>query len=223
MTPPSSAPRGLIALFAQNSVAANILMFALLVGGIIIMGQTKSEILPEIDPRMVTISVEYPGATPAEIEDGITRRVEDAVIGIEGVDRVSSTAAENLGTINLELNDFVDAQAVKEEAQSAIDALADFPPQDANQPRVSVASATSSVMRLVVTGNVSEKRLKQSAEALRRDLLSADGISLVTLQGVRDYEISIEVSEDDLSSYGLRIDQVAAAVRNSSLNLSLGT
>ncbi|MEL6692465.1 MAG: efflux RND transporter permease subunit [Pseudomonadota bacterium] len=84
MTPPSSAPRGLIALFAQNSVAANILMFALLVGGIIIMGQTKSEILPEIDPRMVTISVEYPGATPAEIEDGITRRVEDAVIGIEG-------------------------------------------------------------------------------------------------------------------------------------------
>lgn len=223
MTPPPSAPRGLIALFAQNSVAANILMFALLVGGIIIMGQTKSEILPEIDPRMVTISVEYPGATPAEIEDGITRRVEDAVIGIEGVDRVSSTAAENLGTINLELNDFVDAQAVKEEAQSAIDALADFPPQDANQPRVSVASATSSVMRLVVTGNVSEKRLKQSAEALRRDLLSADGISLVTLQGVRDYEISIEVSEDDLSSYGLRIDQVAAAVRNSSLNLSLGT
>ncbi|MEO1662681.1 MAG: efflux RND transporter permease subunit [Pseudomonadota bacterium] len=223
MTPPQSAPRGLIALFAQNSVAANILMFALLVGGIIIMGQTKSEILPEIDPRMVTISVEYPGATPAEIEDGITRRVEDAVIGIEGVDRVSSTAAENLGTINLELNDFVDAQAVKEEAQSAIDALADFPPQDANQPRVSVASATSSVMRLVVTGDVSEKRLKQSAEALRRDLLSTDGISLVTLQGVRDYEISIEVSEDDLSSYGLRIEQVAAAVRNSSLNLSLGT
>ena len=223
MTLPQSSPRGLIALFAQNSVAANILMFALLVGGIIIMGQTKSEILPEIDPRMVTISVEYPGATPAEIEDGITRRVEDAVIGIEGVDRVSSTAAENLGTINLELNDFVDAQAVKEEAQSAIDALADFPPQDANQPRVSVASATSSVMRLVVTGNVSEKRLKQSAEALRRDLLSTDGVSLVTLQGVRDYEISIEVSEDDLSSYGLRLDQVAAAVRNSSLNLSLGT
>ena len=223
MSDNGSEPRGLIALFTRNAVAANLLMFVLLIGGLIVMGQTKAEVLPEIDPRMVSIAVEYPGATPAEVEDAITRRLEDAVLGLEGVDRVSSTASEGFGTVNLELSDFADAQSVKEEAQSAVDGLTDFPPQDANEPRISVASAVSSVMRLVVIGDVSEKRLKQAAETLRRDLISSDGISMVTLQGVRDYEVSIEVSEDDLSAYGLRIDQVANAVRASSVSLSLGT
>ncbi|MEM9939418.1 MAG: efflux RND transporter permease subunit [Pseudomonadota bacterium] len=219
----ASEQRGIIAMFAQNSVAANILMFGLLIGGLLVMGRTKAEILPEIDPRMVSITVEYPGATPAEVEDGITRRIEDAVMGLEGVDRVSSTASEGLGSINLELSDFADGESVKEEAQSAVDSLADFPPQDANEPRITLASSVSSVMRLVVVGDVSEKRLKQTAETLRRDMLAADGVSIITLQGARDYEIAIEVSEDDLSAYGLRIDQVAAAVRNSSVNLALGT
>ena len=215
--------RGIIALFAQNPVAANILMFALLIGGLIVMGRTKAEVLPEIDPRMITVSVVYAGATPAEVEDAITKRIEDAVMGLEGIDRVTSTASEGNGTINLELSDFADENAVKEEVQSAVDSLADFPPQDAEAPRVTIASTVSSVMRLVITGDVSEKQLKQTAQSLRRGLLATDGVSIVTLQGARDYEIAIEVSEDDLSAFGLRIDQVAAAVRNSSINLALGT
>lgn len=125
MTPTGPAPRGIIALFAQNSVAANLLMFALLIGGLIVMGQTKAEVLPSIDPRIVSITVEYPGATPSEVEDAITRRIEDVVMGLEGVDRVSSTASEGFGTINLELSDFADAKTVKEDAQSAVDGLAE--------------------------------------------------------------------------------------------------
>ncbi len=219
----ASRPSGVIAWFAQNSVAANLLMFAMLVGGVAVMTQTKAEILPEIDPRTISITVEYPGSTPAEIEDAIIRRVEDAVLGLEGIDRVSSVASEGVGSVNLELSDFADAQSVKEDAQSAIEQLADFPPEDANEPRVVVAKTVSSVMRLVIAGNVGEAQLKQTAERLRRDLLAADGISMVTLQGARDYEIAIEVSEDSLRAYGLRIDEVAAAVRASSVNLSLGT
>ncbi|MEL6569342.1 MAG: efflux RND transporter permease subunit [Pseudomonadota bacterium] len=223
MSSASSEPRGVIAWFAQNPVAANLLMFAMLIGGIIIMGQTKAEVLPTIDPRAISITVEYPGATPKEVEDSITRRIEDAVMGLEGVDRVSSAASENFGSVTLELDDFADADGVKEDAQSAVDQLVDFPPADANEPRVVVAESVSSVLRLVVIGDVGEKSLKQTAERLRRDLLAQDGISMVTLQGARDYEISIEISEDDLSAYGLRIEQVAAAIRASSVNLSLGT
>ncbi|GGD11334.1 efflux RND transporter permease subunit [Aquisalinus flavus] len=215
--------RGLIAWFAQNSVAANLLMFAMLIGGLIVMDRTKAEVLPQIDPRAITVTVSYPGATPVEIEDGITRRIEEAVMGLEGVERVSSAAAESLGTVTLELSAFADAKSVKEDVQSAVDQLEEFPPADANEPRVVVAESVSSVMRLVVAGNVGEKALKQTAENLRRDLLAEDGISLVTLQGARDYEIAIEVSEDDLSAYDLRIEQVAAAIRSSSVNLSLGT
>ena len=221
--PSPSEPRGLIAWFAQNGVAVNLLMAAMLIGGIIVMGQTKAEVLPEIDPRAISISVEYPGATPREVEDGITKRLEDAVMGLEGVDRVSSAASENFGSVTLELNDFVDSQSVKEDAQSAIDQLVDFPPEDANEPQVSVLESVSSVMRLVIAGDVGEKTLKQAALSLRRDLLAEDGVSMVTLQGARDYEIAIEISEDNLSAYGLRIDQVAGAVRTSSVNLSLGT
>lgn len=223
MTGSDAEARGVIAWFAHNAVAANLLMFALLIGGLIMMGRTKAEVLPLIDPRTVSITVEYPGATPQEVEDGITRRIEDAVIGLEGVDRVSSASSENIGTVTLELSDFADSKSVKEEAQSAVDQLDEFPPQDANEPSVTIVKAVSSVMRLIVAGDVGEKVLKQTAETLRRDILATDGVSMVTLQGSRDYEISIEVSEDALSAYGLRIDQVAAAVRASSVSLSLGT
>lgn len=223
MTHGASEPSGIIAWFAKNSVAANLLMFAMLIGGFIVMGQTKAEVLPEIDPRIISVKVEYPGATPTEVEDAITRRIEDAVMGLDGVERVSSTASENVGSVTLELSDFVDARSVKEDVQSAVDQLADFPPADANEPRVTVAKAVSSVMRLAIVGDVGERTLKDTAETLRRGLLAADGISMVTLQGARDYEIAIEVSEDDLNAYDLRIEQVAAAVRSASVNLSLGT
>jgi multidrug efflux pump subunit AcrB len=216
-------PRGIIAWFAQNAVAANLLMFAMLIGGLIVMSRTNAEVLPQIDPRAISISVEYPGATPQEVEDSITRRIEDAVMGLEGVDRVSSTASENLGSVTLELNDFANAQSVKEDVQSAVDQIQDFPPVDAKEPRVTVVETVSSVMRLVIAGDVGESALKQAAETLRRDLLADDGISRVTLQGARAYEIAIEVSEDALRAYDLRIEQVAAAVRASSVNLSLGT
>ncbi len=223
MTQETPEPRGIIAWFAQNSVAANLLMFAMLIGGLIVMSRTKAEVLPQIDPRAISITVEYPGATPTEVEDGITGRIEDAVMGLEGVERVSSAASDNLGSVTLELDDFADAQSVKEDVQSAVDQLVDFPPADANEPRVTVAETVSSVMRLVIAGNVGERALKQAAEDLRRDLLAEAGISMVTLQGARDYEIAIEVSEDNLNAYDLRIEQVAAAVRSSSVNLSLGT
>lgn len=214
--------RGIIAWFAQNAVAANLLMASLLVGGLIVMGGMNAEVLPPIDPRAITITVAYPGATPEEVEDAITRRVEDAVLGLEGVDRMSSAATEGVGTITLELDDFADAQSVKDEAQSAVDRIADFPPADAEEPEITIAKAISSVMRLVVVGDVGEHALKRTGETLRRELLAREGISVATLQGTRNYELSIEVSEDTLREYGIGIDQVAAAIRTTSVNLSAG-
>lgn len=223
MTQGTPEPGGLIAWFVRNSVAANLLMVGMLVGGLIVMGRTKAEVLPQIDPRVISVTVDYPGATPKEVEDAITRRVEDAVMGLTGIERVTSVAAESKGLITIDVSDFADIRSVKEDVQSALDQLVDFPPTDAHEPRVTVTEPVSSVMRLVIAGTVGEKALKQTAENLRRDLLARDGISLVTLQGARDYEIAIEVSENDLRAYGLRIEQVAAAVRAASVSLSLGT
>ena len=223
MTKETNPGGGLIGLFATNTVASNLLMVGLLVGGLIVMMRMNAEVFPEIDPRTITINVAYPGATPGEIEQSVTRRAEEAVLGLEGVDRVTSSATEGSGRVTVELNDFVDAQSVKDDVQSAIDQLADFPPANAEEPEVEIASTVSNVMRLVITGDVGERTLRQAAETLERDLLSAGGVSVVTLQGARNYEISIEVPEATLREYDISIGEVAAAIRTASVNLSAGT
>lgn len=222
MTKSKPDMRGLVAWFASNSVAANLLMAALLVGGVLMMSRTNAEILPQIDPRAISINVGYPGATPEEVEDSITRRIEDAVVGLEGVERVSSSAVEGRGRVTIELNDVIDAETVRDSAQSAVDRLIAFPPEDADEPEIMIVKSVSPVMRLIVAGDVGERAVKRAGQELERELLAIDGISIVTLQGARADEISIEVSEDALRAYGLNLDQVANAVRASSLNLSAG-
>ncbi|MEO1596468.1 MAG: efflux RND transporter permease subunit [Pseudomonadota bacterium] len=214
--------KGLLAWFAHNAVAANLLMAFLLLGGIAFVGRTNAEILPQIDPRVVSLQVSYPGATPEDVEVAITRRVEEAVLGLEGVDRVRSAASEGLGRVTIELEDFADAQAVRDEVQSAVERLRDFPPEEAEAPEITIARAVSPVARLVVTGDVSEQALKQAAVRVERALLATDGISIVNLQGAKPDEIAIEVAQDTLDQYNLTVDQVAAAVRAASVNLSAG-
>jgi len=214
--------RGLVAWFASNSVAANLLMAALLVGGVLMMSRTNAEILPQIDPRAISINVGYPGATPEEVEDSIIRRIEDAVVGLEGVERVRSSAVEGRGMVTIELNDIIDAETVRDSAESAVDRLIAFPPEDADEPEIMIVKSVSPVMRLIVAGDVGERAVKRAGQNLERELLAIDGISSVTLQGTRADEISIEVSEDALRAHGLNLDQVANAVRASSLNLSAG-
>lgn len=214
---------GLIGWFIQNPVAANLLMVVLLIGGILMAGNLQTQVFPTIQPGIITVSVPYPGATPAEVEEGVTRRVEEAVLGIDGVKRVSSVAAENVGTVTVELSDFADEQIVKDDVQTAVERLADFPPENAERATVSAPKATGSVVTLVVVGNVTPLELRQAAENLERDLLTQNGISLVGLSGDRDYEISLEVSEDTLQKYDLSIDDVSRAVRAGSLDLAGGS
>lgn len=219
----SLSSSGLVGQFIRNPVAANLLMLIFLFGGLIVGSNLKSQVFPTISTGVVTVTVPYPGATPAEVEEAITRRVEEALLGIDGVKRVSSTASENVGVITAELRNFVDEQVVKEDIQSAVDQLADFPPENAERPIVVAPKPTSGVVTLVVSGNVSEKDLREAAERLERDLLTQSEISLVSLSGDRNHEISIEVSEDKLQEYGLTFDAVANAVRGSSLDLAGGS
>ncbi len=214
---------GLIGWFINNPVAANLLMVVLLIGGIMAANNLRSQVFPSIDPGIVTVSVPYPGATPAEVEEGITRRVEEAVLGIDGVKRVSSTAAENIGTVTVELADFADKQVVKDDIQSAVERLNEFPPENAERAIVNAPDPTSGVVTLVIRGSVTDLELRKAAEQIERELLTQNGISLVSLSGDRDYEISIEVSEDTLQQYGLSIDEVAGAIRASSLDLAGGS
>ncbi|XOV89207.1 MAG: efflux RND transporter permease subunit [Pseudomonadota bacterium] len=219
---PGGKPTGLIAYFAQNPVAANLVMVVLLVGGLLSGLGLTAQVFPTIDPGIITVSVAYPGATPTEVEEGITRRVEEAVFGIDGVDRVLSRASENLGSVTIELKDFVDEARVRDDVETAIEQLSDFPPEEAEQPKIVRAETISDVLTIVVSSERTEAELRRGAELIEQELLALPTVSLVSLVGARDYEISIEVSEDSLRRYSLTIADIAAAVRRSSLNLSSG-
>ncbi len=213
---------GIVRYFANNSVAANLMMGLLLVGGLIAGFALTAQVFPTLNPGFVTVVVPYPGATPSEVEESITRRIEEAVLGIDGVKQVRSKASENVGRVTVELKDFVDDKQVKDDVEAAVARLADFPPEYAEQPEIELAQSVSDVITLVVASSAEEKFLRSNSEAILEQLLALPDVTLVSLEGARDYEIAIEVSEQALRQFNLSMNDVAVAIRKSSVNLSAG-
>ncbi len=208
--------------FAGNPVAANLLMAIMLIGGFVAATSITSQTFPTLDLGQINITVPYPGATPSEVEESITRRIEEAVIGIDGVKRVTSRAYENSGAVSVELKDFADQSKVRDDIEMAVERLSDFPPGRAEEPDIVRLETVGEVMTLVVSSELSDLQLRQGAELIEQELLAIPSVSLVSLFGAKDYEISIEVKQENLRRYGLSISEVADVVRASSLNLSSG-
>lgn len=216
-----SFDRGPLAWFAGHHVAANLLMIGILVAGALSLFQTKLEVFPEFDTDMINIQVPYRGATPAEAEEGVCIRVEEAIASVEGIKRIRSAAMEGLGTVTVELYENADDQEVLDDVKAAVDRIETFP-EETEKPVVAMADTRRRVITVALSGDASEKTLKALAETIRDDLTAGDGISQADVSGVRNYEISIEVSEESLRRYGLSFRQVANAVQLSSLDLPGG-
>lgn len=213
--------KGPLAWFAGHHVAANLLMAGILIAGAMSLFQTKLEVFPEFDTDTINIQVPYRGATPAEAEEGVCIRVEEAIASIEGIKRLRSAAMEGMGTVTVELYENADDQKVLDDIKAAVDRIETFP-EETEKPVVAMADTRRRVITVALFGAASEKTLKALAEKIRDELTAGEGISQVEVSGVRNYEISIEVSEDSLRRYGLSFQQVASAVRLSSLDLPGG-
>lgn len=220
---PEEQPKGVINWFIQNHVAANILMLLFVLGGVISIANMRTETFPSIDPRLINISVVYPGATPYEIADSITNRVEEELVGIEGVKRISSVASEGVGVTNVEILDFANADNVYNDVETAVNGLSDFPPENAERPVIKKARITPNVLTLALYGEASEKALKYWAEYIEDELRQLPGVSLTELRGVRDYQISIEISENKLRKYGLSLSDISTLVSEYSQDIPAGT
>ena len=217
------ARNGFIAWFAGNSAAANLLMLFLIVGGVLSGIHLAVQNFPELDTRTVTVTVRMPGSSAKEVEEDINRRVEEAVVGLPGVERVVSTATQGFGRIEVEVAEFAEPVDVLNEVAGAVDAIERFPPPGAERPEVEIWRAALEVMTLAVSSSlVAENELRLAAEELRDGLLTLPSISQVSLEGTRDREISIELSEEELRRHGLSINRVANAVQRASLNLTFG-
>ncbi|MYE84870.1 MAG: efflux RND transporter permease subunit [Gammaproteobacteria bacterium] len=215
--------KGPIGYFAENRVAANLLMLVLLVGGAIAGSELAVQGFPTVDHRTVTVRVPSPGTSPEEVEQDINRRIEESVIGNPGVERVVGVATEGLGQVDIEVSPFADPDTVLDDVQNAVDRIENFPPVSAEQPEVSISRNVRDVMTLAVSSSVlTEHQLRLAAERLRDDLLALPSVSLVDLKGTRDREITIEISEEALRRNGLSLSDVSRIVRQGSVNLTAG-
>ncbi len=211
-----------IAWFARNHVAANLLMVSILLGGALMVPAIKVEIFPEFEADFITVTVPYPGAAPAEVEEAVCVRVEEAVQDLEDIKKINSTASEGVGSIQIEVEPGVDTNALLNELRSRIDAIDTFP-EETEKPVIRETIFRRQVIDIGLAGDLDEVSMKRLAEEIREELIAEPEISQVTLSSVRPYEISIEVSEAALRRYGLTFSEVVSAVRNSSLDLPGGS
>jgi len=211
-----------IAWFAHNTVAANLLMVVILFAGGLSLTRVKQEVFPEFSLDLITVSVEYLGAAPEEVEDAVCVRIEEAVQGVDGIKRITSTADENFGTVAIELELGADTARALDDIKSRVDAIDTFP-AETEKPVVRELTNRRQVVDVAVWGDADRRTLKVLAERVRDELSALPGITLVELANVPPYEISIEVSEDALRRHGLTFDRVADAVRRSSLDLPGGS
>ncbi len=218
---PSAPKKGALAWMARNSVASNLLMFVLIVGGVLGVVRTKQEVFPEFALDKISVSVPYPGASPAEVEQGILLAIEERVRGLDGVKRVKSTAREGSGSVSVEL--LLDAQPdqVLADIKNEVDRINTFP-DEAEEPTVSLAKSRRQVVSLIISGEHDLRTLHDLAEDARRELLASESITQVELEGVPPLEIAIEVPAQTLEQYGLTLAQIAAEVSAASLELPGG-
>jgi len=211
-----------IAWFARNGVAANLMMVLILVAGVMTLSRVKVEVFPEFSLDLITISVEYLGASPEEVEEGVNIRIEEEIQGLDGVKKITSMANENMGVVSVELELGADASKALDDIKSRVDAIDTFP-VETEKPVYTEVTNRQQVINLAVSGPADEKTLRKIADQVRDELSAMPEITLVELANARPYEISVEVSETALRRYGLTFDAVAQAVRQSSLDLPAGS
>ena len=214
--------RGLIDWFARNSVAANLLMVLTIVGGLLTAFTLKQEVFPEFSLDIVNVQVTYLGAAPEEVEEGVCIKIEEAIQGLDGIKKITSTAREGLGTVTVELELGAELGRVVDDIKARVDAIETFP-EETEKPVVREVTNRRQVISVAIWGDADERTLRHLGDQVRDEINALPGITQVELANARPYEISIEISESNLRRHGLTFDYVAGAVRQASLDLPGGS
>jgi len=217
----SSDIKGPIGWMASHPVAANLLMLVLLVGGLFWTTRIKQEVFPDFELDIVNITVPYPGSSPQEVERGILLAVEEAVTGLEGIEKVTAIAREGSGTVRVEMIEGEDIQRLAQDIKAEVDRISSLP-EEAEDPRITIANRKRYVVSLALYGDQNEQVLREYAEIARERLLQDPQITQVELSNVRAYEISIEISQNILRTYNLSLGDVAQRIRQANVELPGG-
>lgn len=211
----------IISWFAGNSVVSNIMMFIILGWGIYAAVTIRKEAFPSFAAESVTIQVPFNGGVPEDVERGVAIKIEEALQGVDGIDRIRSTSTDNGATVTVDSLENYPITSLFNDIKVQVDAISTFP-GEAEKPIITENKSRSSVIWIDVHGFVDEAVLKEAAREVRDQLLKLSDVNQVNTFGDRDYEMSIELSENKLRSYDLTFDEVAATIRNNSVDLSGG-
>lgn len=219
---PIDTNSGVIAWFARNNVAANLLMWLLIVGGLFGAASVQKQVFPSFEINVINVRVPYLGAAPQEVEEGVILKVEEAIKDLQGIKQITSSAVEGMGTVSIQVEDNYNVQDLLDEVKVQVDAIPSFP-ADTEKPVVYRQKIQQDVVWISVYGDASERELKEFAKSLRDDIANLSGISSVQVVGARDYEISVELSEVDLQKYNLTFTDAVARLAQSSIDLPGGS
>ena len=212
----------MIAWFTKNHVAANLLLVTLLLSGLFsLSSKIPLEVFPSFETDMISVGVSLRGATPEDVEQGVTIRIEEAVQDLEGIKQIFSRSSEGSGSVTIEVESGYDPRELLADIKSRVDAINTFP-GDAEKPIVALAERKREVIAVTVSSDYGEKETREYAETVRDQILRLPNVTQVELSGVRDYELAIEVSQDTLRQYNLTLAQISSAIANSSSDISAG-
>lgn len=212
---------GVLSWWAKNKVAANLLMAGILIAGAVSFMRIERELDPYVEFPGAQVSIAWPGASPQDVEEQLVVRMEEAVSRVENVKELWSEANEGVGNLWIIGDDELDEAQFLQDIKREIDSITTFP-DSAEEPQMRLFRSQNEIVRIAVSGDVDERILKRYAEKIRREIALLPHVPSVELFGVRDEEVSIEVSEEALRRYGLSFSDVAAAVRGQSVNISAG-
>lgn len=210
-----------ISLFIRYPFYANMIITLLVIGGIYSFLNLDKSFFPERSERFINISVFYPGASPKEMEEGITARIEESVRGLIGIRRITSTSSENVSNVTIETTGEYDIDEILIEVKNAVDGISAFP-ADAERPIVAKQRSITQVAYMGMTGDVDLMTLKNLAQEVEDDMLNSGIVSQLTISGYPDVEISVEISEEDLLRYNLTFDEIARAISANNRDISAG-
>ena len=210
-------------LSVRNPVAVNLLMWAVILGGVYCVVNSTREFFPAFETNLITVRVPYPGATPDEIEKSVTLPIERGLQDLRDVKEVRSTISEGFSTTTVELEpDAADPDQTLNDVRGHFDRVKPDLPDGVEDPVVAMVEPLIPVIAVVLHGDVSEEMLRDAAIDVRDDLQAMPGITRVAVSGIREREIWVEVQPDALEAYGLTFGEVGQAIAVGNLDLPGG-
>ena len=213
----------MIRWFTHNPVAANLLMFAILAGGLMSLAGNRIplEVFPEFALEQINVSTTLRGATPESVQSGVTVRIEEAIFDLEGIKKISSRSQEGRSIVQVEVAKGTDSQELLNDIKLRIDGISTLP-SDAESPVIEIPERIREVISVVISGDLPEEELRQLSEFHRDRMLALKDITKIQIDSAREFEITIEIDPNQLNALGLTFEDISLAINQSSLDLSAG-